>query len=324
MTPVGMESLLTDQPCVVLGGGGFIGTNLCRTLAARGARVRAFGRSRSFPEALDGVEWASGSFSDRDAVAGAVAGCGVVFHLIGGNTPASANLDPAADLAMSGINTIHLLDACRAEGVRRIVFVSSGGTVYGPQTELPIPESAPTDPISAYGISKLVTEKYLGLYRHLHGLEHCTLRVANPFGPYQTAARQQGVIAAMVRKALAGEVLEIWGTGEVVRDFIHVSDVVEALIAAAGYAGPHTVFNVGCGVGRSINRILADIETVLDRGPIPRIHKPVRQVDVAANVLDIRRIRDEMGWTPRVAWMDALRETVDWASRLPPESVGRS
>lgn len=312
---------LSGLPCVVLGGGGFIGTNLCRALVGRGAKVQAFGRSRSFPRALDEVAWISGSFSDPAAVARAIEGNEVVFHLIGGNTPASSNMDPAADLATSALNTLHMLDICRTAGVRKVVFVSSGGTVYGVPDRTPIPEDAPTDPISAYGISKLTVEKYLGLYRHLHGLDYAVLRVANPFGNYQTTVKKQGVIAAIIERALAGEVVEVWGTGEVVRDFIHVDDVVEALIAAVGYSGDHHVFNVGCGVGRSINQIIADIGTVIGRGTIPTIHKPVRQADVPVNVLDIRLIEREMGWRPRVDWMGALRDTVAWMADARSETA---
>lgn len=307
---------LIGLPCVVLGGGGFIGTNLCKALVERGAHVQAFGRSRNFPTALDGVSWISGSFSDHAALARALEGNEVVFHLIGGNTPASSNMDPAADLSTSALNTIHMLEMCRASGVRKVIFVSSGGTVYGVLNQTPIPETAPTNPISAYGISKLVVEKYLGLYEHLYGLDYCVLRVANPFGPYQTAVKKQGVIAAMVEKALAGETLEVWGTGEVIRDFIHVTDVVNALITAVGYSGPHKVFNVGCGIGHSINQIIGDLEAILGDGRIKKLYKPVRQADVPINVLDIQLIHREMGWTPKVDWMEALRETIAWMMEM--------
>ncbi|CAO3439722.1 NAD-dependent epimerase/dehydratase family protein [Azospirillum doebereinerae] len=300
--------------CVVLGGGGFIGSNLCQTLVGRGARVTALGQSCNFPEAMQGVTWVEGSFSDRDALARVVEGSSVVFHLIGGNTPESSNRDPVADLMASTVNTLHLLEICRTAKVGKIVFVSSGGTVYGipDPARVPIPETAPTDPISGYGISKLTTEKYLGLYRHLHGLDSVVLRVANPFGRYQLASKQQGVIAALVQKALAGETLEIWGTGDVVRDFIHIDDVVDALIGAVRYDGPSRVLNVGSGVGRSINTIIADLETILDRGPLPKVYKPGRPADVPVNVLDIGLIREEMGWAPRTDWMEGLRATVDW------------
>jgi UDP-glucose 4-epimerase len=303
---------MRGRRCLVLGAGGFIGTNLCRHLVELGAEVRGFGRSSSFPEALAEVEWIAGDFADRTAVARAVHNIELVFHLVGGSLPESSNRDPVADLSANVVNTLHLLEACRRSEVQKLVFASSGGTVYGIPGQIPIPESAPTDPIAAYGISKLAIEKYLALYRHLHGLDYAVLRMANPFGPFQTGERKQGAIAAFVRQALAGNTLEIWGDGEVVRDFVYISDVAEAFAAAARYRGPHPVFNVGQGEGHSINQILADIELVLGRGGLAKRYLPSRLADVPVNVLDIGLIERELGWRPRTDWLAGLRATVDW------------
>jgi len=261
---------------------------------------------------LEGTTWTQGDFSDHAAVARAVEGSELVFHLVSGSLPESSNRDPAADLAANVVNTLHLLDVCRLSDVRKVIFASSGGTVYGIPRQIPIPETAPTEPIAAYGISKLAIEKYLALYRHLHGLDYAVLRIANPFGPFQAGDRRQGVIAAFAQQALNGETLEIWGDGEVVRDFVHIDEVVEAIAYAAGYDGPHHVFNVGQGVGRSINQILRDIEVVLDRGALTKLYKPSRLTDVPINVLDIGLIRREFGWHPREDWLTGLQSTVDW------------
>lgn len=317
-----MARALAGAPCLVLGGGGFIGANLCRALVGLGARVEAFGRNSLFHEVLSGVTWSGGSFSDHEAVARAVEGNRFVFHLIGGGIPESSNRDPGADLSASVLNTIRLLDLCRDAGVERLIFVSSGGTVYGIPRETPIPESAPTDPISAYGISKLATEKYLGLYRHLHRLDSVTLRVANAYGPYQVAARKQGLVAAIAQRALAGEPVEIWGSGEVVRDFIHVDDVVSALLAAATYAGPHRVFNVGSGMGLSVNQIVNDVEATIGRGPLIRRYTPGRPADVPVNALDCALARRELGWSPRVEWRDGLAGTIRWLEARRRGSLG--
>ena len=234
------RSGFAGRRCLVLGGGGFIGTNLSRGLVTAGAQVTAFGK---------------------------------------------------------------------------VIFVSSGGTVYGVPEHLPICESHPTDPISAYGISKLAIEKYLGLYRRLHGLDYCVLRVANPYGPYQVPFNNQGVVASILQRALSGEAVEIWGDGEIVRDFIHIDDVVDTLIAAVDYAGPKRVFNVGSGIGRSVNQIITDVETVLKLGPIARDYKPARPADVPVNVLDIGLIQREMGWRPCIDWLEGLRSTGSWMTR---------
>lgn len=223
--------MIRRPSCIVLGGGGFLGTNLCRRLAASGARTRAFGRQCHFPAALEGVEWYQGDFSDPVTLASAIGGHDVVFHLIHGTTPQSANLDMAEDLKQTVVSTLALLEISRSVGVKRVVFVSSGGVLYGPTAPIPTPEVAPTDPITAYGISKLAIEKYFGLYEHLHGLDYRILRVANPIGPFQVPRKNQGVVAALISRALDNDTIEIWGDGSTVRDYVFVDDVIDALEA---------------------------------------------------------------------------------------------
>jgi UDP-glucose 4-epimerase len=205
-----------------------------------------------------------------------------------------------------------MLEICRVSGIRKIVFVSSGGTVYGLPQTVPILESASTEPICAYGISKLAVEKYLHLYRRLHDLDYAVLRVANPFGAYQRPDRRQGVIAAMIHRILQNQPVEIWGDGRVVRDFIYIEDVVKALIDVVGYCGSYRVFNVGSGVGRSILDVVADIAVVLGRPRIVPVYKPGRVTDVPVNILDISLIQKELSWAPATEWLEALSETARW------------
>lgn len=309
---VGRDAL-RGSPCLVLGAGGFLGGHLCRELKRRGASVHGFGRRRSYPEALEGARWTTGEFADRAALARAVDGAEHVFHLLGGTTPESSNKDPVADLEAGATASLHLLEICRAAGVRKVVFLSSGGTVYGVPASVPIREDAPTDPISAYGVSKLAVEKYLHLYRHLHGLDYAVLRVANPFGPWQDPDRRQGVVPAMMQAVLDGRPPEIWGDGRVVRDYLYAADAAEAVADAAAHTGAHRVFNVGSGVGRSVLDLLRDIGTALGRGTgLAAAHKPGRATDVPMNVLDTSLIRREMGWTPRTGWAEALAATAAW------------
>src|ERR1051326_6382314 len=247
---------------IVLGGGGFLGVNLCRRLAAAGGRVRAFGRRCLFPQALAGVDWYQGDFSDAAALAAAIESYEVVFHLVHATTPHSANLDMAADLQQNVVSSLALLDISRNLGVKRIVFVSSGGIVYGRAKQIPTPEDAPTEPITAYGISKLAIEKYLALYQHLHGLDFRVLRVSNPFGPFQVATKNQGIIAALIAKALADQPAEIGGAGSVVSVSIFVSGVVEALQSSATDRSDARVFNISSGRGRSLREIIAALAEI--------------------------------------------------------------
>jgi UDP-glucose 4-epimerase len=307
-----MDHMISDKPsCVVLGGGGFIGTALCRRLVVSGFRVRAFGRRCLYPEEIQGAEWYQGDFADAGALAGAIANFDVVFHLVHATTPQSANLDMGSDLQKNVVSSLALLDICRELGVKRVVYVSSGGTIYGCPQEIPTPETAPTEPITAYGIGKLATEKYLGLYRHLYGLDYRVLRVANPFGPLQTTQKNQGVIAAFVSRMVSGESMEIWGDGSVVRDFIYVDDVVDALEAVIGDDGSERVFNIGSGQGKSLREIAEAIERLSGR-KLEINWKPKRSFDVPVSVLAIDRAREVLKLVPKTPFESALKSTIAW------------
>jgi UDP-glucose 4-epimerase len=297
--------------CIVLGGGGFMGMNLSRRLASSGLRVRAFGRHCLFPEELEGVEWYQGDFSDAATLASAIETYEIVFHLVHTTTPHSANLDMAGDVRQNVISSLALLDISRELQVKRIVFVSSGGTVYGAAKELPTPETAPTDPITAYGISKLAIEKYLALYEHLYGLSFRVLRVANPFGPFQTATKNQGIIAALISRALHNENIDIWGDGSVVRDFIFVDDVIDALVAASIDQSVERVFNIGSGHGRSLREVIGAIEPQFGT-KLPITWKPGRPIDIPTSILSIDRARDILGWSPKTSFEDGLQQVIRW------------
>ena len=320
-----MTASLAGVPCLVLGAGGFIGGHLCHALVAAGARVHGFGRRPAFDASLPPMRFTAGEFTDRAALALAVDGAEIVFHLLGGTNPEVSNQDPIADLQINTVASVQLLELCRAARVRKIVFVSSGGTVYGVPGAVPIAEDAATDPISAYGINKLMVEKYLRLYDRLDGPRAVSLRVANPFGPFQSPFRRQGLIAAITETVLAGRPVEIWGDGRVIRDYLYVGDLAEALVAAAIYDGSAPVMNVGSGVGRSVLDVVRAVSEAAGRAAPAIVHKPARRADVPANVLDTGLALRELGWTPRTDWMDGLRSTASWvaAAFSPGKNPGR-
>lgn len=304
-------STLVNARCLVLGGAGFLGVNLCRYLADKVGQLRAFGRGPR-PSCLpDGAEWIRGDFADAKALEEVVAGCDVVFHLVNASTPASANADMVADVQNNVLCSLALLQACCNAGVQRLVFVSSGGTIYGIPSVLPTPEDAPTNPITAYGISKLSIEKYLHLYEFAHGLSYRILRVANPFGPHQTAAKGQGVIAAFMRCTLLDSPIEIWGDGTIVRDYIYVEDVNRALVAAATHEGIDRIFNIGSGKGKSLIEIVSAIEHALGRSI--KVHfREGRKVDVPVSILDISRAAAGLEWSPETDFETAIATTLAW------------
>jgi UDP-glucose 4-epimerase len=300
-----------EPTCVVLGGGGFLGVNLCRRLVSSGVRVRAFGRRCLFPQDLAGVEWRQGDFCDTAALASAVASCETVFHLVHTYMPQSADLNMAEDVRQNVVSSLGLLEISRKLKVKRIIFVSSGGIVYGPTPHMPTPETAPTDPISAYGISKLTIEKYLRLYEHHYGLTFRVLRVANPFGPFQLPEKNQGVIAALISYALHHKEFEIWGDGSTIRDYIYVSDVVDALLLAAADESEERIFNIGSGQGRDLRQVIAEIEASLGIELVVRRTKG-RLIDVPVSVLAIEKARDILGWRPQTPFDVGIKQTIAW------------
>lgn len=308
------------QRCLVVGGGGFIGTNLCSALVGRFATVRAYGRSMSFPHKLKGTEWQQGDFCDSELLRKAISGCDTVFHLANTNTPASSNKNMIMDLQDNVKNTLRLLDICRDEGVRRVIFLSSGGTIYGIPSVVPTPETAETSPICSYGISKLSIEKYLYLYEHLYGLEHRVIRLSNPYGPYQVSLKNQGVVSAFVSKALNNQRIEVWGDGSVVRDYIYIDDVVDALLMSVFHTGDERVFNIGSGEGVSLRELLQSIENILDK-PLQVDYTPSRKIDVPVNVLNIERAHRELNWKANISFIEGLKRTINWHSAHSPSSV---
>lgn len=305
------------KKCLVLGGAGFLGRHLCAALAQQKQDVRAFTRNPDlrvdFQEqnSQEQIEWFIGDFNNPDDLYKAVQGCHVIYHLISSTTPGTSNLDPVKDIQCNLEGTLRLLKIAQTEGVQKIIFVSSGGTVYGIPQSIPIQEDAHTNPICSYGISKLAIEKYLYMYHVLHGLNYCVLRVSNLFGEYQVLTKGQGVVGVFMAKVLRGESVEIWGDGEVVRDYIYVQDVITALLRTLHYEGEQRIFNIGSGVGRSLNQVLSSLETVINCN-IKKIYKPGRALDVPVNILDISKATEYLKWSPKTDWMYALHKTYQW------------
>ena len=301
--------------CLILGGAGFIGSHLAQGLLAEGHQVRIFDRPNLLlpPELRPDprIEWFEGDFLNQDELALAVAGSEVVFHLVSATLPKSSNDNPVYDVESNIIGTLRLLEIARLNGVRRVIFASSGGTVYGLPQSLPIAESHPTQPLVSYGIAKLAIEKYLHMYQVLHGVEYCVLRLANPFGERQRVSAAQGAVAVFLHRALHGETIHIWGDGSVTRDYIYIKDAIRAFIKAMSWQGTQRVFNIGSGQGLSLNDILAAMEKLLGR-PVTRSYEPARNFDVPVNVLDIACARQQLGWAPAVSFHDALVNTLAW------------
>lgn len=295
----------------VLGGGGFLGSHLVEALLANGHDVRVL--SRSLPGLLPATclehpacEAVAGLLGDEPLLARLLEGCDAAVHLVSSSTPQSSNQDPIADVQTNLVGSLGLLTAARSAGVRRLIFLSSGGTVYGIPQQVPIPENHPTEPLCSYGITKRAIEQFLALERQLHGLDERVVRLANPYGERQRTAAAQGAVAVFLGKALRGDSIQLWGDGTVVRDFLHVADATEAVMRVLDYHGEERLFNVGSGTGHSLNEVLATIGRVTGRSL--RIERgPARSFDVPSNVLCIERASRELDWQPRILLEEGIR-----------------
>ncbi|MDH4984421.1 NAD-dependent epimerase/dehydratase family protein [Aminobacter anthyllidis] len=299
---------------LVLGGCGFIGSHVVDSLLARDHSVAVFDRSpERFRPPLRGVDYMFGDLSDRVALATALTGKDTVFHLVSTTFPGTANLDPQADVSGNLLGTLGLLETMNARGVGRLVYLSSGGTVYGRPEREPIPEEHPLRPINSYGIVKVAVEHYLSMFQTLHGLSSVAIRAANPFGPRQGHAGVQGAISTFLRRVRDREPIEIWGDGSVVRDYLYVADLSDLCVQAAGseIAG---ALNAGSGVGRSLNEIVGAISRITGRRIDP-VFRSARSVDVQRSVLDVSRANLTLGWTATTDFDAALAKTWDWIQK---------
>jgi UDP-glucose 4-epimerase len=299
---------------LVIGGAGFIGSHLVDRLIADGRQVRVLDRVPVDlqPGWMDSpqVEYLAGDFNDHSAIDVAVRGIDLAYHLVSTTIPATSNVDPIFDVQSNLIGTLSFLKAAVQAGVRKVVFVSSGGTIYGKPVSVPIAETHATDPICSYGITKLAIEKYLAIFELLHGLGYTVFRLANPFGERQRSGAQ-GAIAAFMQKVARGAPIEIWGDGSVVRDYVYIEDVVDVLVKGGDYAGSSRIFNVGSGAGRSLNEIVEALRLVSGRA-VECAYTQSRPLDVPRSVLDISLVRRELGWHPATGFSDALARTWKW------------
>lgn len=298
--------------CVIFGGGGFIGSAIVDRLLLDGHEIRIFERPRVEPyrpfDKNELVKWFTGDMLSAHDVSHAIDNMDVVLHLVSFTLPKSSNDDLIYDVQTNLVATIQLLNAMVAQKISKIVFISSGGTVYGVPKYLPIDEKHPTDPLVSYGITKLAIEKYLLMFQSLYGIKANILRVANPFGQRQRVETAQGAVTTFLHRALQGQPIEIWGDGTATRDYIYISDVANAFANAVKYSGPYSVFNISSGIGTSLNELVRILDNVLGRSIACR-YLEGRPFDVPVSILSNTLAKNELGWIPQVTLQDGIAWT---------------
>lgn len=305
---------------LVTGGAGFIGSHVVAAHLAAGDAVTVLddlssGRREHVPAGVELIVGDVRSAEARRAVA--EGGFTIVNHHAAQIDVRKSVDDPVNDASINVLGLINVLEGARAGGVRRVVFSSSGGTVYGEGAALPQREDAAKLPASPYGTAKLAAEYYLAMFGLLYGVEGVALRYSNVYGPRQDPHGEAGVVAIFARRLLAGEPLTIFGTGEQTRDLVYAGDVAQANLLASRVAlAPLTsvdarAFNVGTGVETSVNRLAAVLGEAAGRPP--EIHRaPARLGEIQRSALDPGKAARELGWRPGHTLADGVRATFAW------------
>ena len=301
---------------LVTGGAGFIGSHVVDAYLERGDRVWVVDdlSSGSLANVNEKAEFVEMGIQDPD-LRGLFRDVGfdlVSLHAAQIDVRTSV-ADPARDASINVLGMLNVVEGARESGTRRIVYVSSGGVVYGEPEEIPTPERAAKLPLSPYGVTKLSGEYYLHYYEVVHGIEYVALRYANVFGPRQDPHGEAGVVAIFCERLQSAEELTIFGDGEQTRDYVYVKDVVVANLLASEMIlkpGPDidaVAFNVGTGVGTSVNRLADVLESIAENRP-GRVYREARAGELQHSTLDASRFA-ERGWAARHTLEDGLRET---------------
>jgi UDP-glucose 4-epimerase len=303
---------------LVIGGSGFIGSHIVDVLCRNKYTVTVFDKEYDrFRERTEGVRYIRGSFQDQLVLAEALSGIDIVVHALSTSVPSTSNNSPIDDIMGNLVGTVHLLNLMLENKIKRILFISSGGTVYGIPKSLPLDEQHSTNPINSYGIIKLTIEKYLLMYEKLYGLEPIIIRGSNAYGPRQGHIGVQGFIATSLYKMLQNEEITIYGDGELIRDYIFVEDLAE-LCCTAIVSKEKGIFNGGSGRGYTLNEIIKIITTVSGKKLI-LAQMPGRLFDVKENVLCIKKAEARLGWTPKTSIESGIKKYFDWLNERLPE-----
>ncbi len=221
--------------------------------------------------------------------------------------------DPIFDAKINVLGTINILQNCIKYKVKKVIFASSGGAIYGEQEIFPAPETHPLRPISPYGITKLVVEHYLHYYKIIHGLDYVALRYANVYGPRQDPFGEAGVVAIFIQKMLKGAHPVINGDGKQTRDFVYVGDVVRANVLAMTNNMPDNIFNIGTGIETSVNQIFNHLKDIINPS-IEEKHGPPKQGEQRRSVIGCTKAKKILRWEPRTSLMSGLEKTVEYFS----------
>ena len=292
---------------LVLGGNGFLGSHIVDELLNSRHEVSIFDRSASNTLLTNTkVHYFLGNFSDSVLISEALEGIDCVIHCISTTVPSTSNSNPTLDIQQNLITTVNLLESMTRAKIKKLIYLSSGGTVYGIPKELPVTEQHSLHPICSYGVVKVAIENYIGMFKELYGLEPIILRPSNPYGIRQGHAGVQGALSTFLFNTIAEKPITIWGDGEIRRGYIYAKDMA-ILCRHAAESDAQGTFNVCSGKSHSLNQLLSFIESAT--GIKPNVsYLPARTFDVKNIVLDITQTKKTFGWEPQYSIEQGIAE----------------
>jgi UDP-glucose 4-epimerase len=297
---------------LVTGGAGFIGSHVAEVCLEAGHEVVVIdnlvsGKKRNVPEGARFVETDIRSEETRNLISEFKPEA--LFHLGAQMSVTKSLVDPAHDASVNILGGLNLLETGRQHGLKRVIFSSTGGAIYGEQEVVPCDESHPKTPVSPYGVTKYAFEKYLEYYRAQFGIDSVCLRYSNVYGPRQNPNGEAGVIAVFARQLLTGESSTIYGDGEQTRDFVYVSDVARANLA--GLNAPCGSYNIGTSREITINQLYQELAKQAGRGDDP-VREPGKKGETRRSALKADLARETFGWTPEIDFETGIKKTMDW------------
>lgn len=300
---------------LVIGGNGFIGSHLIDHLLVEGHNIRVFDVAyERYRKPLPKVDYRISTLENVQDLFEALLDIDIVFHLASVSVPSSSNIDNITDINKNLIPTLNILNLCVKLEIKRIVYFSSGGAIYGNPLTIPIHENHPLKPISSYGIIKATIEMYLFLYQSMHNIQPLIVRPSNPYGPRQGHYKAQGVISTFLRNLKMNEGVNVFGDGKSIKDYIYIKDLIDSC-AKLTFSNEVGIFNLGNGKGTSINEIIGLIEkTVGSKLIISYFEKQMYDVDQF--VLDISKVENIVGKSEVTSMEDGIKKTWEWLKTL--------
>lgn len=300
---------------LLTGGTGFIGSHIVEALLVQGHQLRVLTSSSSIHPNIHPykgrLELLRGDFGNEQLMREYLSGVDYLIHVAWTTVPKTATENPIYDAQSNLIGGLHLLEAAVTAQVKKVIFISTGGALYGVPQYIPVDEIHPLQPISAYGTSKLSFERYLHFYYNNKGLDYSIFRIANAYGPRQNLTKNQGVIGIWLQRIKQQQPIEIWGNGSIIRDYIYVADVAQLIVQSLTYQGETKIFNVGSGKGYSLNEILTVCQTISHKQSTVQ-YLEGRAFDVPVNILSIERVQKVLGWSPFTSLEEGVQATWNW------------